>query len=343
MTETIVPQARLTELAIRALVLGGMAEDEAALTARILVMADMFGLHTHGIIRIPQYLNRVRLGGIDPRAKITVERVAPALARVDGADGIGQVVAMRALEAAMEGARNAGIGAAFARNSNHFGPIAPYAYLAAQEGFASIIASNASTTISPWGGRDTRLGNNPLGIGVPNPGGDPIILDMAMSVVARGKMRALRDKGESMPPGWATDRDGKPTTDPVAGLAGFLLPFGGHKGYGLAVMVDMLVGLLSGGAYLTHVRAWDKNAEMPSKVGHVFILIDTAKLGTPVWLKERIDDFTHILRSTPPADPAAPVMAPGDREMAAYARAKREGVRVLAADLAAVEKLAAAP
>lgn len=341
MTETIVPEGRLMELAVRALVNGAMAQDEAALAAQVSVMADMFGLRTHGILRIPQYLNRVRLGGIDPRAKVTVERVAPGVALVDGKDGVGTLVGMRALEAAREGARNAGIGAAFVRASNHFGPIAPYAYLAAQDGFASIIGSNASTTIAPFGGRDTRLGNNPLGIAVPNPGGDPIMLDMAMSVAARGRMRALRDRGESMPEGWATDRDGRPTTDPAAGLAGFILPFGGYKGYGLAVMVDMLAGLLSGGGYLTHVNAWDKTPEKPSDNGHFYILIDTARLGSSAWLKERIDDFTAILRSTPPADPSVPVMAPGDREMAAYHRAKREGVRVATADLAALEKEAA--
>ena len=342
MTETIVPQAQLTALAVRALVNGGMAPDEAALAARVSVMADMFGLRTHGILRIPQYLNRVRLGGIDPRAKVTVERTAPGIALVDGKDGVGTLIGMRALEAAKEGARAAGIGAAFVRASNHFGPIAPYAYLAAQDGFASIIGSNASTTIAPWGGRDTRLGNNPLGITVPNPGGDPIMLDMAMSVAARGRMRALRDKGESMPEGWATDRDGKPTTDPAAGLAGFILPFGGYKGYGLAVMVDMLAGMLSGGGYLTHVSPWDKVPGKPSNNGHFYILIDTARLGSTAWLKQRVEDFASILRSTPPADPAVPVMAPGDREMKAYHRAQREGVRVGTADLEALQKETAA-
>jgi LDH2 family malate/lactate/ureidoglycolate dehydrogenase len=234
-----------------------------------------------------------------------------------------------------------GIGAAFARGSNHFGPIVPYCFLAAEQGFASVIGSNATTTIAPWGGRDTRVGNNPLGLGMPDPQGDPIILDIAMSVAARGKMRALAAEGKSMPPGWAVDRDGKPTTDPTAGLAGFLLPVGGHKGYGLAVMVDLFAGMLSGAAYLTHVQAWDKNPEAAQNLGHMFLLIDTAKLAGGADLHRRMADAREILTSTPPADPAAPVMAPGDREMASYKRAKREGVRVATSDLKEVEALAA--
>jgi LDH2 family malate/lactate/ureidoglycolate dehydrogenase len=247
---------------------------------------------------------------------------------------------MRALAAARQGASAAGIGAAFVRGSNHFGAVMPYAFLAAQDGFASFIASNATTTIAPWGGRDTRVSNNPLGIGVPVPGGDPIILDMAMSVVARAKIRRLLERGESMPPTWAAGPDGKPTTDPRAGLDGFLLPMGGHKGYGLAVMVDLLAGLLSGAAYLTRVQPWDKKPGTAQDLGHVCVLIDTARLGAPSWLAERVGDFRHILTSTPPADPAAPVMAPGDRELRTYAEARRTGVIVRTADLDAIESMA---
>lgn len=341
MTHTVISEPRLLDLATRALTVGGMAPDEAALAAKVLVLAEMFGLSTHGIVRVPQYLDRVRIGGIDARAEVAIERVAPGLARVDGRNGVGPLVGMRALQAATEGARNAGIGAAFVRASNHFGPIMPYAFLAAQDGFASLIASNSTTTIAPWGGRDTRVGNNPLGIGMPNPGGDPIILDMAMSVAARGKIRQLMAAGKTMPPDWATDRDGMPTTDPKAGLAGFLLPFGGYKGYGLAVMVDLLAGLLSDASYLTHVQAWDKNPGVAQGLGHVFIVIDVGRLGAADWLHARMEDFRDILLSTPAADPATPVMAPGDRELAAYVRSRRDGVTVSVTDLQAVERLVA--
>ena len=340
MSHVTVAEADLLDLAQRALVAGGVSEREAAMTARVLVLADMFGIHTHGISRIPQYLDRIKLGGIDGRAQITTTRVAPGLVRVDGANGVGPAVGMHALQAAQDCAREVGIGGAFARGSNHFGAIMPYAFLAAQDDFASIVASNATTTIAPTGGRDTRVGNNPLGIGVPNPGGDPIILDMAMSVAARAKIRNLLRDGEPVPPGWAADRDGQPTTDARAALDGFLLPIAGHKGYGLAVMVDLLAGLLSGAAFLTHVEAWDKNPGVAQDLGHVFILIDAGRLGSSDWLRGRMNDFTGILRDTPPADPAAPVMTPGERELKAHAKALRDGVTVSKKDFDAIAAIA---
>jgi LDH2 family malate/lactate/ureidoglycolate dehydrogenase len=225
-------------------------------------------------------------------------------------------------------ARENGTGIALARASNHFGPIAPYCLIAAEAGFASIVGSNASTTIAPWGGRDARLGNNPLGFGVPNPGGRPVILDMAMSVVARAKVRDAAKRGESIPPTWATDRDGRPTTDPNTALDGFLLPIGGHKGYGLALMVDLFAGLLSGASYLTHVQSWSEHPERPQDIGHFFILIDAKRLGSRARLAERMREFVAILHATPPSDAGSPVLVPGEIELDNLERHRRDGVVV---------------
>lgn len=332
--------AHLTELTNRALRAAGLSEPDAARVADVLVLADLFGIHTHGVSRIPQYLDRALVGGVDVTAEVTVERVAPALARVDGANGLGPLVGSHALEAALDGARETGIGAAFARGSNHFGPVMPYLFQAAAQGFASIIASNATTTIAPWGGREARLGNNPLGWGVPRPGGDPVLLDIAMSVVARAKIRAAAKAGESIPDTWATDRAGVPTTDPHAALDGFLQPAGGHKGYGLALMVDMFAGLLSGAGYLTRVSSWNDNPDRPQDLGHVFILIDATRLLPADALAGRVDDFTGILHDTPPADPARPVQVPGERELANYHRQRRDGVEVAEDDLRLLRELA---
>ncbi len=219
--------------------------------ARVLVLADLFGLSTHGLSRIESYGERLMLGGINLRAAIAVQSPAPGLRIVDGDNGAGPLVGMHALRAAMEAAEACGVGVAFARGSNHFGPISPYGLIAAEAGFASIVGSNATTTIAPWGGGDARLGNSPLGFGVPNPGGQPFLLDMAMSVVARAKIRNALKRGEAIPDTWATDAAGRPTTDPKAALDGFLLPIGGHKGYGLTLLVDLFAGLLSNAAYLT--------------------------------------------------------------------------------------------
>ena len=334
-------EAELNALAIRALVGAGLPHPDAVDTARILVMADMFGIHTHGLSRIESYGERLRNGAINRNARIKVERVAPSMAKVDGDDGVGPLVGLRALEAATELARETGVGIALARASNHFGPISPYNYLAAQGGYASLVCSNASVTIAPTGGREARFGNSPIGIGFPNPGSHPFMLDMAMSVVARAKIRSALKRGEKIPETWATDRDGKPTSDPKAALEGFLLPIGGHKGYGLALVVDLLAGLASGASYLTHVKSWIDEPGEPQDIGHFFLLFDTARLGSTEWLAQRMRDFCDILRSTPPADPEMPVRVPGDGEIATMERHRRDGVELEAGLREKLEAMAA--
>jgi LDH2 family malate/lactate/ureidoglycolate dehydrogenase len=332
--------ADLNRLAQRALLVAGLSAEDAAAVVEVLVLADLFGIHTHGVRRIGEYVQRVRLGGMSVAAAVTVERVAPAVARVDGANGLGPLVGMRALHAAFEGARTAGIGLALARGSNHFGPTMPYCFLAAQQGFASIVASNATTTIAPWGGAQARLGNNPIGFGAPRPGGDPIIIDIAMSVAARAKIRWAEQRGEPIPSTWATDADGHPTTDPSAALAGLLLPIGGHKGYGLAVLIDMFAGLLSGASYLNRVSSWSNDPGVAQDLGHLFIVFDTALLADEASLRERVEDFAAILHDTPAADPAHPVLVPGELEMANYHRQLRDGITLADADLDALLALA---
>jgi ureidoglycolate dehydrogenase (NAD+) len=322
----VVREEELTALAVAALEALGMPRKDAEDCARILVMGDLFGVHTHGVSRLESYAERVRAGGAKARPDIRIERVAPTIARLDGDRGVGPLVGMRALEAAMEMARDSGTGIVFARDSNHFGAIGPYNYIAAQQGFASIIGSNSSTTIAPTGGRDARVGNSPIGFGVPRPGGDPIILDMAISVVARAKIRDALKAGKSIPDTWATDREGNPTTDPKAALDGFLLPIGGYKGYGLALMVDLFAGVLSGAAYLTRVQTWIDAPAARQDLGHFFFLIDTSRLGSSSWLAERVDDFVQILHSTPPADAAKPVMVPGEMQMERFAQQRRDGI-----------------
>lgn len=329
----------LMQLATDAIAAHGVPRPIAEDCAEILVMADMMGLTTHGVGRILSYGERLAIGGIDPLATFTVDAPAPAMRRVNGANGLGPAIGYFALREGMKAARETGIAIVFCSGSNHFGPIAPYSLIAAREGFATLISSNASVTIAPTGGRETRLGNNPMGFGFPNPGGDPIILDMAMSVAARGKIRDARKAGTQIPEGWATDKDGRPTTDPNAALDGLLLPFGGHKGYGLSLCVDMMSGLLSGAAYLTHVSSWVDAPEKPQNVGHSFVLIDTARVMPPDILTQKMDDFGDILHSTPPVDADAPVMLPGERELKRMARARDEGFHVDADTMARLREM----
>lgn len=334
-------EAELAELATSALIGLGLTRRDATDAARVLVLAEMFGLSTHGVGRIESYGERLQIEGINPRPSITLESVAPAMVRIDGDNGVGPLVGMRALDAAMEAASGSGVALALARGSNHFGPVSPYCHIAAQAGFASLIGSNATTTIAPWGGREARLGNSPCGFGFPNPGGDPIILDMAISVAARAKIRNAAKAGQPIPNTWATDRSGRTTTDPNEALNGFLLPIGGHKGYGLALVVDLLAGVLSGAAYLTHVKSWVDSPEEPQNLGHYFLLIDTRRLGDTNWLSARMSDFADILHSTPPADSSAPVLVPGEIENRNLARARREGVLLDPSLLAKLQAFAA--
>jgi LDH2 family malate/lactate/ureidoglycolate dehydrogenase len=337
-----IPSDELTSLAAAALARSGMSSSAADSIADILVLADLFGIHTHGVLRVPQYLDRATVGGINPQADIRTTRLAPALATVDGDNGVGPLVGAAALDAAMECASAAGIGAAFARHSNHFGPVMPYLFKAASGGFAAIIASNATTTIAPWGGKATRVGNNPMGWGIPNPGGDPVLLDIALSVAARAKIRAAAAGDRPIPDTWATDSQGHPTTDPKAALDGFLQPIAGHKGYGLAVMVDLFAGMLSGAAYLDKVSSWSVNPERAQDLGHFFILVDAKLMADDGQLNSRVEDFASRLLSTPAADPANPVRLPGQLEMQRYHQQVRDGIQIDAADVQALRTLVTA-
>jgi LDH2 family malate/lactate/ureidoglycolate dehydrogenase len=275
----LIGEAALRALGVKAFMGLGLREADAADVCSILLLADLFGLSTHGFSRVESYGERLLSGGIRARPGIGIERLAPSL-------------------------------------------------IAAEAGFVSIIGSNATTTIAPWGGTDARLGNSPLGFGVPNPGGQPFLLDMAMSVVARAKIRTAARRGESIPEAWATDAAGLPTTDPRAALDGFLLPIGGHKGYGLALMVDLLSGLLANAAYLTHVKSWVDSPDEPQNLGHFFILIDSSRLGSSQWLSERMRDFAQILHDSPPARSDTPVIVPGEIELDRMTRQRREGLRM---------------
>lgn len=333
-SNSLVPETELRALGVRAFEGLGLPRQDAVDVVDILVLADLFGLSTHGLSRIESYGERLQVGGINRQARIRVDSPAPALRLVDGDNGVGPLVGMHALRAAMQAASECGVGLAFARQSNHFGPISPYGLIAAEAGYASIIGSNATTTIAPWGGTDARVGNSPIGFAVPNPDGAHFLLDMAMSVVARAKIRNALKAGQAIPDTWATDAQGQPTTDPKQALDGFLLPIGGHKGYGLALMVDLFAGLLSNAAYLTHVKSWVDAPDEPQNLGHFFLLIDTRRLGSAQWLTERMNDFAAILHASPAADPARPVIQPGEIELAKLARQRAHGIEVAADVLA---------
>jgi len=328
MKNTIVAADELKKLCAAVLAAAGASAEDARATAHILVEADMMGIGTHGAVRVPGYAERLRSGGIHAAAAPVLDRRAPSLALVDGANALGPVVGTRALAEAIAIATETGIAYVGCRRSNHYGAVAPYAREACEAGFVMIAGTGASITMPPWGGAELRTGNNPLCFAAPCPDGVHFILDIAMSVAARGKIRAALARGETIPEGWATDARGRPTTDPTQAIAGFLLPFGGHKGSGLAMAVDLLSAVLTGAHFLTDVSSWLENPDQPQELGHFFLLIDPARLTGREAYRAAMARFQAVLRETPAADPAQPVQLPGEREHACRVRALREGVSI---------------
>lgn len=339
--ETVtVPVERLEELSNAALAAVGVPAADAAAVTRVLIEAEKMGIATHGVIRLTPYTDRIRQGGVKATPNITVDARAPSLALVDGDNGLGPVVGTRALAAAMDMAADTGIAYVGCRNSNHFGAMMPYALTACDAGTVMIAATNAGPTMPPWGGAEARIGNNPLCVAAPVPSGPHFILDMAMSVAARGKIRVAARNKTPIPEGWAVDRDGRATTDAAAALKGFLVPFGGHKGSGLSLAVDILAGVISGAGFLTDVASWVDQPTEPQRAGHFFLLIDPGRLVGRDAFAESMTRFRDTIASTRAADGSAPVLLPGQREQQRRIAAITDGIAVAADLLAEVEELA---
>lgn len=227
----------------------GLPEADATTVSDSLVEADVRGVSSHGVQRVPAYVAGLKNGSINPRPKLEVVFDGGPRALLDGDDGMGQVAAQRAMEMAVERASEHGIGAVGLRRSRHCGAMAYWAMLAPPAGCIGVATTNAGLNMAPTGGRDRIVGNNPVAIAIPSSRPWPVVLDMATSVVAGGKLDVAAIRGERIPLGWATDLDGNPTDDPVTARKGILLPVGGPKGYGLAVMLDVLAGVLTGARF----------------------------------------------------------------------------------------------
>jgi len=231
-------------------------DSEAGLVAECLVRADMRGIDTHGVHFLTLLSSRVESRMIQIPTKVEVIRDEDATALLDGGNGLGQVAAHRAMEMCIGKARKFGTGSVAVRNTNHIGILAFYSSDMAERGLAGIVMCNGAASMSPWGGAEPFFGTNPISIAIPGDTGEPVVLDMSSSVVARGKIRRAERMKEAIPAGWAFDANGNPTTDPSEAMKGTLMPIGGPKGYGLALMVDVLAGLLSGSQFGPHVKTF---------------------------------------------------------------------------------------
>jgi LDH2 family malate/lactate/ureidoglycolate dehydrogenase len=316
----------------------GVPPQDAATIAHCLVSADLRGVDTHGLCRLPIYLERVRKGLINPKPELAPTRVTPVAATLDGQNGFGFVIGIRAMAEAIAMAREFGIGVVSARRSTHFGMAASYALPAVEAGLMAMVFSNASQAMPAWGSRQMLLGTNPFCMAAPAGKHRPVILDMSPAVAARGKIRRAERRGEKIPLGYALDAHGKPTTDPKAALAGgVVLPIGEHKGSGLSMFMDIFGGVISGANFGGEVGDQYKAFDRAQDVGHFFLAMKPNLFVSEDDYRARIDTLIDRMKSSPLADGFSEVLVPGEPEDRAEARQRRTGIPYAASEVAALQ------
>lgn len=310
----------------------GMPPEDADRVSECLVEADLRGIASHGVNRIPIYTKRFRLKLVNPKPALKITAPTPATAHVDGDNGMGFIVATRAMAAAIDAACTFGIGMALAFHSNHFGIAANYLLQALDAGMASIVFTNASPAMPIWGGRTPFLGTSPLGMAVPGGDQPSLVLDMATAVAARGKIRRAAERGESIPEGWALDQQGRPTTDASAAYKGILLPLAGPKGSGLSLMMEALGGVMSGAAFGGDVKNQYLDFERPQNVGHFFLAFRPDLFVSREEYRARMDELVSRAKSSPLAHGFDEILMPGEREARLAASRRQQGVPITAED-----------
>lgn len=320
------------------LVAHGVPDGDAAIIAGCLVTADLRGVDTHGLCRLPIYLDRLRKGLINATPSLKPERVTPVAAALDGQNGFGFVVGMRAMQESIAMAREFGIGVVSARRSTHFGMAASYAFLAVEAGLMAMVFSNASPAMPPWGGRSMLLGTNPFCMAAPAGDNRPVILDMSPAVAARGKIRKAERRGEKIPLGYALDAQGRPTTDPKAALAGgVVLPIGEHKGSGLSMFMDIFGGVISGANFGGDVGDQYKAFYRSQDVGHFFLAMRPNLFVSERDYRARMDELIARVRAVPTAEGHDEILLPGEPEDRIEAERRKTGIPYAASEVAALQ------
>lgn len=319
----------------------GMRADDADLLAGTLVRADLRGIHSHGTLRVPDYVAKLTTGGVDPQGRPRVVRARGATAVVDGGNSMGQVGGTFAMREAIARARDHGIGAAALRGSNHCGAMDWYAMLAADAGMVGIATTQALPTMAPLGGADKIVGINPLGIALPARRHPPFVLDIAFGATAHGKMRVYAQKGAALPDGWALDADGVPTTDAAKALAGLIRPIGEHKGVGMAMAMGMLASLLAGAGYGLETGNMVDGA-IAGADGQFFAAIDVAAFEDPEHFRARVDGIIDQIHGSRRAPGVERLLVPGEMEARFEAQYGREGIPLNDATLADIAAAALA-
>ncbi|HRI13289.1 MAG TPA: Ldh family oxidoreductase [Verrucomicrobiota bacterium] len=308
----------------------GLSEADATLAADVLVTTDTWGVFTHGTKNLRGYVRRLRVGGLLAASQPHVIREGPAWAMVDGGSALAMRTSVFAMRAAMAKARSAGIGFAGVRNSCHFGAAGYYAKLAADEGMIGLAMANDIPSVTVPGAAGPVLGSNPLAYAIPHLPGRPILLDMATSTVAGGKVFAAAVCGQAIPSGWLTDENGQPTTDPnKLTRGGALTPMAGHKGTGLALLIETLAGVLTGAATTWQVVSWSlHDPSLPTGHGAMFIAIDIKAMLPGGEFQARLSRVAEEIRAAPKAQGVERILLPGDLEWERREQALAEGINL---------------
>lgn len=327
-----IPAERLRAFTADALERAGLDRASAERAAELMNRADLQGSDGHGVIRLAPYIARIEAGGINLKPDIRVVQERAATAVVDGDNAMGHLVMDRAAQLAIEKAKTAGIGWVGTRFSNHAGPASLYARMPLEHDMIGLyFAVGNANHLPPWGGLDMLLSTNPIAVAVPSGGGNdhlPIVLDMATTVAAYGKVKALAQKGERMPEGWMIDRQGNALLDPQRASEGFLLPIGGYKGYGLALMVGLLAGTLNGAALGKDTIDFNADQKTTTNTGQAICAIDLAAFGDVAAFKTRVDTLAHDLRSSERMPGVDRIWLPGEQSALKRVEYLRHGVPV---------------
>lgn len=340
--QALVGHDRLLAFIAEALRTVGMPAADAGIVASLMAQADLQGSDGHGVLRLPQYVKRIRAGGINLQPEIRVVHDRPASAVVDGDNGMGHLVVSRMVELAIDKARTAGVAWVGARSSNHAGPASLYARMPiAHDMIGLYFAVGNANHLPPWGGMDMLLSTNPIAAGIPAGDEPPVVLDMATTVAAYGKVKAKAKAGEMMPEGWMIDRRGQPLLDPRLADEGFLLPIGGHKGYGLALVVGLLAGTLQGAAMGREVIDFNRDAVTKTNTGQAILVIDLRAFGDPAAFKARVDTVVRDIRASQRLDGVDRIWLPGEQSHQRRERYRVQGIPVSSGVMAELTALAA--
>lgn len=305
----------LRRFSVETLLKAGVSEEDAKTTAEVLITTDTFGVLTHGTKNLYQYILKMQAGGLDAKAVPTVEGEGPSWAVINGNKAVGMVSACKAMNLAVKKAKETGIAYVGVKNSCHFGAAGYYANLAAKEGLIGLSMSNADPVIAVPNGCKKAIGTNPFSFAAPLGNGKSVFLDIALSNVAALKVIMAQEKGQAIPDTWLVDGDGLPTTDASKfPKEASLQPMGAHKGYGLAVLVEILASVITGAGLLSEIASWNLDLSSTNNAGHAFIAIDVSKMIPAEVFTERINQMATELKNGPKAKGAKKIFLPGEME-----------------------------